>query len=412
MEILIILFLIVITILNFIIVKKFTSLSVIFSFFWVIICFFSVFHFFNLYTINLYIYKLILVGNIGVFCGNILGKGLFYKKNKFIDKYSKDIILSKVFYFFLVLAISLISIKIFLMLPSILRVGFGEARNIMQQDESLNLSGGLLILQVYFAFPYIRASVILLSIKYIREKNNSILLIFILSFLQFFSDGGRASIMNSLICIVYLLITYFKKISKAKRTKICSIGLIVAITIIYFTAERGVNILENAYTYYCGSLVYFSENFQNSYLFNEYLFGANSFQGIFRPIMGVLNLFGLKDPQFLVESNDFLMGVQNTVTYISPNIKINYFITCYGYFYKDFGVMGVYLISLISGIIFYKIDSLDSNSLSGISLKILFIQGVFLSMSKYFLSDYNFVMTMIFIILISKFSSKTIKIKY
>lgn len=398
---------------NIIITKRIFNLSTFFTLFWYIICFFSSFHFFDLYDIDNYIYYIVLIGNFFVTCGNliyVLGikKTFFRMKKNYFDK------LSLLFYLLLGFALLIVCYKIVLMLPAITQYGVGNARNLMQQNENMNLTSGMAVLQAYFAFPYIRAAVILFAVDFIKNKKNmkSLLLVVILSLIRYLSDGSRSCMIDTTVAIVYVLILNYKYISiKIKRRMFVGV-IIVFIALLWSTLERGVGVINNLYTYYCGSLVFFSENIDNNFLFNEFLYGANSFQGFVRPIFGVLNMVGIQDPLFLELSNDFLMGVQNTVINIAPLNKMNYFITCFGYFYKDCGFMGIILFSTITGIVLGKIDSLDNVHYRSLSLKLLFLQGIVFSMSKYMFADYSFVMTLLYIIIITSKYFNCIKIRF
>ena len=59
-----------------------------------------------------------------------------------------------------------------LLLPIILTSGITSARTEMILNESLNLSGFLLTLQVYFAKPFIRCVSIILMVDLFQNKIN------------------------------------------------------------------------------------------------------------------------------------------------------------------------------------------------------------------------------------------------
>lgn len=405
--------LLLITFFNYLIDNKISGLNFLFSLFWLLICIGNFFQLYGLYDVHERVYFIVFLGNLFLLLGNLFSM-IFTRKKSTQKKLSQNINyiqLNKVFWIMLFLAVFIVAIKLSLMLPTIIQYGIGNARNIMQQNDNLNLSGIWAVLQVYFAFPFIRCAMILISIKYVVTKNNKFLLLaLLLSILQYLSDGGRTIIINFSICVIYIIINMYKLMSKkAKRNLTVAICMSIVI-IAYSTIERKVNLFQNFYTYYCGSLVYFDKNIDNYYLFGDYLYGANSLQGFLRPIYGVLNIFGINDPLFLVSANDFLMGVQNTVTYVSNNSRMNYYITCFGYFIKDFGIYGLLIFPFLLGIIFSKVNKLKKDNHYNLAIKILFTQGVFFTMSKFLFSDYSFVMTLIYIILIKKINTSRLKI--
>lgn len=401
--------LLLITFLNYLIDNKISGLNFLFSIFWLLICIGNSFQLYGLYDVHERVYFIVFLGNLFLLLGNLFSM-IFTRKRKKSTQNIIDLQLNKVFWVMLCLAIAIVVIKLSLMLPTIIQYGIGNARNIMQQNDDLNLSGIWSVLQVYFAFPFIRCAMILTSIKYVVTKNNKFLLLaLLLSILQYFSDGGRSVIINFLICIIYIIINLYKAMSKKAKRNL-TVAICVSIVVIaYSTIERKVNLFQNFYTYYCGSLVYFDKNIDNHYLFGDYLYGTNSLQGFLRPLYGVLNIFGINDPLFLVSADDFLMGVQNTVTYVSNNSRMNYFITCFGYFIKDFGIYGLVIFPFLLGVIFSKVNKSNEHDFYNLAIKILFTQGVFFTMSKFLFSDYNFVMALFYIILIKKI--KIFKIK-
>ena len=403
--------LLLITFFNYLIDNKISGLNFLFSLFWLLISIGNFLQFYGLYDVHERVYFIVFLGNLFLLLGNLFS--IILTRKKITQNNTNCLHLNNIFWIFLFLAIFISIIKLSLMLPTIIQYGIGNARNIMQQNDNLNLSGIWGVLQVYFAFPFIRCAIILLSIKYVDAKNNKFLfLALILSIFQYLSDGGRSIIINLSICIIYIVISLYKSMSRQAKRNLGIAIVISIVVIIYSTIERKVNLFQNIYTYYCGSLVYFDKNIENHYLFGNYLYGANSLQGFLRPIYGVLNFFGINDPSFLIMADNFLMGVQNTVTYIADNTRMNYFITCFGYFIKDFGIYGLVIFPFLLGVIFSKVNKSNEHDFYNLAIKILFTQGVFFTMSRFLFSDYNFVMTLFYIILIKKLNIFKIKINF
>ena len=389
------------------------SLPFIFHSFWFMIVFLSMFHFFGLFEISNKTYSIVLLGNLFFYFGTLTSNIKLFCRNKLHIqtlnfKYRKNLM-----YILLFFAILIMLKKIMLLLPIILTSGITSARTEMILNESLNLSGFLLTLQVYFAKPFIRCVSIILMVDLFQNKINikNIIKVLLITMLSFLSYGGRSVMIQLFISLCILLFYYRKKISKKNKKKIMYSILIIGILTSLLTIERGVNLLENFYTYYAGSLVFFSKSLDMNYLFNStFLYGVNGFQGIFRPIFGILNIFGIQDFSLLSKANSFLMDCQNTVFYVSPNIKMNYFITCFGYMYKDFGILGLIVESFIFGAIMSRFK-IEKGNIYKISCFILFAQGILFSMSIIPFASYNFIMTFVYIYIITYNFKKKLRIK-
>lgn len=408
MNILTILILFFLFLLQYLKEKRIFSLPVFFHFFWFIIVFLYSFRFYGLYKVNDLIFYILIIGNVAFFIGVKLSSTLF-RQYRLPKKRSYKA--NKIFYILLTLSFIIAFMKIYKMLPVIISEGIGVARNKMQVDDALNLSGLLSVFLAYFAKPFLRITLIYHLVeafqnKITKEKLFSTLCI---AMVTFYIDGGRTSIIYCFITIIYLYQMYYKYLSIRYKRYIISAIVIIVSMIAYYTLARNVNILENMYTYYCGSLVYFSENLDKAYLFDlHHSFGITSIQGILRPVFGVLNLIGIQDISSLSLANDFLMGVQTTVTPISDTATMNYFITAFGYAYSDFKHIGVFVIFLITGFVCDKVEK-NPNDERGLCLKILYLQGICFTMSKYMFGDYNFFMSLIYLYLID--SSAKIKFR-
>ena len=401
--------------------KGHLALDKVFLLYWLLITFLGCFHLYGLYEITNIVYFLVVIGCFSFFCGYHLanqnhaaqirrGKKVLNLKNEIGYLRFKP-----VFYVILAIALFIIFRQVMLLLPVILARGMADARGDMQVDDSLVLSGGLDILLAYFAKPFVKASIIVLIVNSISTKFSlkRILVVLFSLGVYFFSEGGRAVIMDVFFTLVFCLYINRKKISSKLKSKFKKVIIVIAILPVLATLERGRDTLFSIYTYYCGSLQYLSQSLQFKALeFNEHLWGLASFQGFIKPIFGILQILGFPKPEELQKASDFILTAQTTVYDIAPNCQMNYFFTSFGYAYKDGGVIGVILIHFIFGVMANYVDfkeRINNAFVRWMSIKAVFFYSILFSMSYFPFGMYLHAMTIIYICIItSNYLSKNI----
>ena len=399
-----------ITVISYIVTRTMFASAVMFSGFWLMIVLGTVFNFYELGEVADYAYLMVIVGCLS-FC---LSAVIFFnrehnniRRNDMAENKIKHIWQNKLALILLGVAVVIVLVKIYIMLNVLLTLGIGAAR--YSSDMSIKLIGEAEILELYFAKPYLRAFLIIFSIETFKTKINvrNMLVIAFLIILSYLEDGGRSVILYEIFCLYYLYKCYGKEMSNKIVNRVRLFAICMVFLVIYATIERGSDVLSGFYTYYCGSLVYLSDVY-NSNLFDGYTYGVTSFQGVLRPIFGLLNIIEIPDPLLLEEANRFIMGVQDYIVWITPNDMMNYFVTCFGYFYKDFGYIGVIIMSSIYGAICGIIDNKAKNKEDEycIASKILMIQGIMFSMSIFCFAAFNFVMSFVYTYIIIKTSSR------
>lgn len=402
-------------------VLSLNSLSLIntFTYFWLVIVLMSILHLYGLYRISSYVYLLVLMGS-GCFLIGYFLYGYFSRSKQMLqDVCSIEIVkdFTPLFYVVLTTAVVLVLTQVALLLPLILSSGMAEARHMWAEDESLRLSGTWDMLVSYFAKPFIKASLFLMIISLFQQgaSKSKILLMSILGIVYFFSEGGRSFIMDMFFVLCYLFYVYHHSLSRHTLVVLKNFIIFVALMPILATLKRGYDdIFYGIYTYYCGSLTYLTKLIETkAYLFQDNLYGMASYQGLVKPVFGVLASMGMDKPDLLVSANNFILKVQELNLYIAPETKMNYFATCFGYSYRDGGVSGVLLGMIIYGMICSYIDikeSMNLGSTKWLALKGLFFSQIFFTMSYMPYSKYMNGMVLIFILLIcnSKMSKKNI----
>lgn len=401
--------------------KGHLALDKVFLIYWLLITFLGCFHLYGLYEIANIVYFLVVIGCISFFCGyhlvNLCHAAKIRRGKKLLNFNRKieHLRFKPVFYIILTIALFIIIRQVMLLLPVILARGMADARGDMQLDDSLVLGGGLDILLAYFAKPFVKASIIVLIVNSITTQFSlkKILVVLFSLGVYFFSEGGRAVIMDVFFTLVLCLYINKDKISHKLKSKIKKVIIVIAILPVLATIERGSDSLFSVYTYYCGSLQYLSQSLQYKvYEFNEHLWGLASFQGFIKPIFGILQIFGFPKPEELQKASDFIMTAQTTVYDIAPNCPMNYFFTTFGYAYKDGGVIGVILIHFIFGVMSNYVDFKERTNnevVRWMSIKAVFFYSILFSMSYFPFGMYLHAMTIIYIYIItSNYLSKNL----
>lgn len=407
------LFLLFFFVVNFTKKRKLGLLSTINVFigFWAIVVFGGLFHLYGLYKISEYVYLLTLIGCISYVIGYMIctqPKGSC-RTADVQEIEPKGGFFTPLMYIVLIASVFLIYKQIDLLLPIILRNGMAEARGAYGYDEDLHLEGIWDILISYFARPFIKATLYLLIIDLFWNgvKWFKLLLILFLMMVYFFSEGGRSFIMDYVFATIYLFYICKNNISPKIRTRIKQILLLLVTLPIFATLERRVDVFFSIYTYYCGALQFLSQIIEKKAdLFTDNLYGMCCFQGFAKPFFGFLEQLGIEKPDLLVSSNSFILSMQDTVLDIGPNCPMNYFATCFGYAYRDGGIIGIILIMVsygyISAYVDYK-ERQNQKDLRWTGIKLVFFTTVFFTMSYFPFAKYLNAMIIIYIILISKY---------
>lgn len=387
------------------------SLINVFTHFWLIVVTMSVFHLYGLYHISDEVYWIVTIGS-GCFVAGYYLFGYFCRANGGEERWGIECLtgFKPLFYVLLGLAIILICMQVALLLPIILRSGMALARHEWAEDETLRLTGVWEILISYFAKPFIKASLFIMIISLFQQgiKTSLIWLISFLGIIYFFSEGGRSFLMDLFFVFCYLFYYYRKsldeKVISAFKILICLFALMPILA----TFQRGYGfsgIFYGIYTYYCGSLQYFTNLLEaKSSYFPDDLYGMASFQGFVKPFFGILNQLGVEKPDLLISANSFILRVQDHVVEIAPQTRMNYFATCFGYAYRDGKMLGVILDMLIYGAMCAYVDKKENDNVEStkwLAIKVLFFSCMFYSMSYMPFSKYLNGMILIFTIFIT-----------
>lgn len=397
------------------------SLCKTFLTFWFIILFMRCFHLYDLYEVSGLIYILVLGGCISFMSGYFIAGTVTGNNKDRIHTLKNDHLsisakFNLFYYIALAFAIFIIVKQLIILLPIIIASGVAQARADMSLDE-LFLQGDWAILMNYFARPFVKASLIIMVVRMFRSRIEvkEILLTLLILIVAFASEGGRLLIMDVFFAFLYMFIVNRKHMRLKSKHTIYKVIAMIFLFIVYSTLERGSSFFENFYTYYLGGLSYLDQAIRTqSQLFEPSLYGLNCYQGLFKPIFGIFDYCGIPKPEGLILADKFILDAQATVLDISPNGTLNYYMTIFGYTYRDGGFIFTCIDMFIYGAICFLIDKsehLHVGDTRWTAIKILFFYTMLYTMAASPFATFMPVMTFVYIIVItnSLFSKKIVK---
>lgn len=216
---------------------------------------------------------------------------------------------------------------------------------------------------VFFNYCY-QPILIVFSIVAAREfflKKRNWLFVGLVTFMQvqsYFSTGKRTYVSIFIMALFNMALMNFNNLVAYLKKYSTSIwiggGALFAFTIIFNSGS----IWKDLYLYFTGCIPCLSVNLQN---FNRgYTWGGTSFYGFLLAIDNII-------PVSMIELVEKYMDIISMAFRITPTDNYNAFITCFGYFYIDGGIIAVILLSFAFGIFngviykFYKSNPCDRN---------------------------------------------------
>ena len=176
----------------------------------------------------------------------------------------------------------------------------------------------------------------------------------LLTIMDYVANGDRIIIYIWVVGILLAFMLLRREIKDTKQYRsFRKIAIVVFVLLILIFAGRknaAGSFVSSIVSYYVGGLIYLTRAmYRIEPEAGQTIFVA-SYQGFFRPVMGVLELLGIKWNTFEMAS-DFLMTNQTHSYSIDVGAQryFNYFTTCFGYFYYDFKMIGVVIHSFVFG---------------------------------------------------------------
>lgn len=361
------------------------------------------------------------IGSAAIFIGySLVGTNSRIRINSRIEQGTHYYSRFTIFYYIaLAFAIFIIIKQIIVLLPILLASGIAESRTEMSLD-NLFLEGDWAILMNYFARPFVKASLIIMVVNLFRNKIKikDVLLLLLLLIVAFASEGGRLLIMDVFFAFIYMLYVNRKMLAKKTKRAMNKVAMIVFGIAILATLDRGSSVIDSLYTYYCGGLTFFDLMINNnSQMFDPSLYGLNCYQGLLKPLYGILEYIGIPKPENLILADKFILATQDNAADIAPNIEINYFITMFGYAYRDGGLLFVFLDMLVYGCLCFLIDKKEFEKWGDVrwtTIKIVFFYTMLYTMAASPFATYMPTMTVVYIFVITNrmFSKNVLKNSY
>jgi len=248
----------------------------------------------------------------------------------------------------------------------------------------------------FFVYPFVVANVVYFFSGVLAHKRfNAMEMVkaMLLTVMDYLANGDRIIIY---IWLIGILMTWsvlrkqlanFRGYRKIKRASL--VVLLVAVLMVIGRKSVSHTIAYSAVTYFTGGLIYFSRALGRINQTAGQTIFVTSYQGFFRPIMGALELVGIKWHLF-EEATEFLLTNQFNSYALDYEAKsyLNYFTTCFGYFYYDFKIIGVIVHSFIFGL-FAKQSyySLKKDDLRSTGIFLFWVICVFLGMMNFAMAE-------------------------
>ena len=326
--------------------KQIMDVKAVFLLYWGILILFSSLNLFGLYDVNDEIYLIIGLGIVSFVIGSWLSEHIRIGKPRIKNEvYEINEKIRNVGFWIALVLLLVLGLRVINLVLS----GNAFAYIRYQNLNSVLTNDAWSRVYKFVLSPITLAYVVSHFCKINEQKKfdfKSTLKPLILTALDFIAMSDRLIAMMWIVGLVITYITMRGHISVQSRSKIRKFLIVPVVLIIAVIVARGGSITRSIYEYFVGGFRFFMLR-KNS--FGKMTFGMSSLQGIFRPFMGLLELFGVQSDLFQ-EASDFLLANQADARQIGAGgIYYNYFITCFGYFFKDLHLVGVSLLSLIWG---------------------------------------------------------------
>ena len=315
----------------------------IFSLLWMIVIFLYELHLYGIFDVSFNTTFALFLGVIGYIVGYAFFKifPLRMKNNK-----------RRIFHYnrvSIVAALAFISSFAFY-IPNILYVINGNAIEVLKTRLVLgDIDAGGALMQ-YFVRPvsYIVLAITAYFVITNRKKNLLIILGILFAIFDFAGTASKTGISLLLLFVIVSYFLYADYVSFIKRNKrililavvglVCFVGFLLGFQGIYF--------------YICGCVPMLDKIVNEGfYMSSGHSYGFLSFNSVIRFFIKILDVFGIKiDSKMFDLANDYFQRFEYT-TSVSNNGNFNAFHTMFGDFYVDFGLFGVFVLSLLFGIL-------------------------------------------------------------
>lgn len=371
--------------------KSIINIQTLFCLLWCIVCYMASLRLYDMIYFSDEIYVIFLVGCLGFSIGCNLYKPI-YRHFAYNTSYSINQRYFNLTYYVVTVFMVYFTIKTIFLLKS--GVAYSDIRNmwgVIDYEGAMITSKFEIFIRNFILMPVIPVFNCLLLLHILRVINiekKGVIQILILCVLYIFVSGSRIVITN-LLFQGFLFIFLFKiKLQKRLLKKII-VGIVllgIAISAISEYREREHALVDwdttKTYYAYCALPVPMcSYHKERADQMNFRSYGLSFFKGPISLILYPASILGIPRPTAFMETEDFYSGVNEYVS-IFYGLNHNAYVSLFFYFYVDFGLIGVFLGSLIYGAFLYWLYRKTTAHCNLRNILLLLI--AFISLSKCF----------------------------
>lgn len=345
-------------------------------------------------------YIIMILGIFGFFVGTLTVNFVNKKRVSQAQNFDQNQMnsLNEKFIFIAVLSMTIFSISRFLTILPLLLKGYAldYIRLIYFGNEfnGIGINRSTAIIEMFINLPLFYGIIPIISIDIISRGRNigrfTIILTIIWISLSTIVSGGRATIYIVAIVLFFSALIYNKRLKLTRKTKISLVIFLFASIVFMFimtinrTQSGEYNILYSLYVYFAGCLAHMSYRLETIDFSYFQTFGLTFLSGALRPLMLIYKWIFGDFPQVYQRTLDIGVELQSAVD-IGTGKTFNAFVPSFFYFYFDFGYIGVFVESLLYGIIcqYFYIKMKLKLTVRNAALYLLIIQGMLTSMIRF-----------------------------
>ena len=290
--------------------------------------------------------------------------------------------------------------------------------DIIKENGSINtveISGVKAILYLFIVYPttYFVSPVCAAEILAGKTSKTPYIIVNVaIIFLAVMHHGARLMIIVTIIVYLFTVYSYGKKISITKSFKnSLKIAIIFATAIIVkLSISRGIDdVIGSFYMYFvceipvCDSLLKTDE-------FTQPAWGYLSFNGLIYPIVAVLKVIRYTPSSLYSYVQSLRIFIENNWIYVEDyGHQVNAFLPAGAFPYIDGGVVFEAIVMLFSGFYSRKMYTKMNmcKSQKNVALYAFLVIGICLSFYRFYLTSYQFVLAMLYVVFMYKKEEKT-----
>ncbi len=374
-----------------------------FNVFWLGIISLTILNLYNFRAIDSLVYKMILLGTIAFNLGCLIPRinitGLSNNANYAINK--------NYFQALYFMAIAFLAVVDSSAIAAILRGASISSLRFTLRDTVFS-SYYMSLLFKFIVYPVVIAYVVYFIASVLVYKNvnrTELVKSIIITIMDFVANGDRIVIYIWFIGIFIVAFTlkkdYVNTLAYRKIKKVGMVIILLAALIMLGRKNMSFSLISSVITYFTGGLVYLTRTLDRINLTAGQTVLVTSYQGFFRPVMGVLELVGVKWNAFETATEFLLTNQTNSFALDYEATRyFNYFTTCFGYFYYDFKMIGVFVHSLVFGLLskqaYYRFKR---NNVRNVGIYMFWVICIFLGMMNFAMAETSISLGLVYFVI-------------